>query len=251
MKKVENNNKQNNHYTLMLVSDDPNFSTKMYRLPKILFDAILAVFGILIIGLIVFVCVANYRAQLFMAINEQNTNTIARLEAQVKDLSDKKETLQEKSKILSETVSKKLEDEAVQNEKSEPTGYPLSGTADYELKTEAGKKDDGTPTTFVGLEFKAAPETAVTATGAGMVTDVHEDLTYGYQVVVDHGNGYISIYRSGTQPLVKLGDEVSRGAALYVMNPKDEDDTEATTLYYLIIHDGEFIDPTDVLQING
>lgn len=250
MKEIKEN-KSKVHYTLMLISDDPKQKTAMYHLPKWMFHTILTMLGVLIIAATLFVSITNYNNQLLHSKSVKDAAKIEELEAQVKELASKEASLEEKSKILTETVSMKLENEAVLDEKSEPTGYPLSGTADYELKTEPATKEDGTPTTLVGLEFKAPEGTIVTATGAGMVTDVHEELAYGYQVVVDHGNGYISIYRSGTQPLVKLGDEVSRGAALFVMNPKDEDDTAATVLYYQINRNGEYIDPTDVLVISG
>lgn len=245
------NSKQKVHYTMTLKSDAPESKTHTYVMPGWMFYSILSLLGVVMVGLVIVASVSNYNAQLYKTIQENQQITIADLEEQVKALTSKESMLEERSKILSETVSRKLENEAVLDEKSEPTGYPLSGTADYELKTEAGKKEDGTPTTFVGLEFNAPEGTTVIATGAGMVTDVHEELTYGYQVVVDHGNGYVSIYRSGTQPLVKLGDDVSRGSALYVMNPKDEDDKEALLLYYQVIHFGEYIDPADVLVISG
>lgn len=86
--------------------------------------------------------------------------------------------------------------------------------------------------------------------GAGSVLLADIDSVYGYQVQIDHGNGYISIYRSGTEPKVKNGDEVTRGTLLFEME-SDDDDENASRMGYQIMKDGEYIKPTEVLEING
>ena len=55
---------------------------------------------------------------------------------------------------------------------------------------------------------------------------------------------------SGTQPKVKEGDEVARGALLYEME-EDDDNVLAAVMAYQVMKDGEYIKPTDVLEING
>ena len=72
----------------------------------------------------------------------------------------------------------------------------------------------------------------------------------GENLFIDHGNGYTTIYRSGTEPKVKEGDEVARGALLYEMK-QDDDNEWADIMAYQMIKDGEYIMPTDVLEING
>ena len=98
--------------------------------------------------------------------------------------------------------------------------------------------------------FDASDGISVVAAGAGVVSYVEMDNKYGYQVFIDHGNGYTTIYRSGTEPKVKQGDEVARGALLYEMK-EDEDNELADIMAYQVMKDGEYIEPTEVLVING
>ena len=98
--------------------------------------------------------------------------------------------------------------------------------------------------------FDADSSVSVVSTGAGTVSYVDMDNEYGYQVHIDHGNGYVTIYRSGTEPKVDQGDEVARGALLYEMD-EDEDNELADNMAYQVTKDGEYIVPTDVLEING
>ena len=76
------------------------------------------------------------------------------------------------------------------------------------------------------------------------------DNEYGYQIHIDHGNGYITIYRSGTTPKVDVGDEVTRGTLLFEMK-EDEDNELADKMAYQVTLDGEYVVPTEVLEING
>ena len=130
-----------------------------------------------------------------------------------------------------------------------PTGFPLSGTADMEEITETVQVEDEEVTRDLIL-FKAGDGVSVVASGAGSVLLADIDSVYGYQVQIDHGNGYISIYRSGTEPKVKNWDEVTRGTLLFEME-SDDDDENASRMGYQIMKDGEYIKPTEVLEING
>ena len=98
--------------------------------------------------------------------------------------------------------------------------------------------------------FDASEGISVVASGAGVVRYMSEDHKYGYQVFVDHGNGSISVYRSCTTPKVNEGDEVVRGTLLYEME-EDDDNEFADIMAYQIMKDGDYIEPTDVLEING
>lgn len=64
-----------------------------------------------------------------------------------------------------------------------------------------------------GLDFAAAPETPILATGPGIVVRaVEEDKEgYGLHVRIHHGLGYTSLYAHCSKILVKKGDVVKRG----------------------------------------
>lgn len=154
-------------------------------------------------------------------------------------LSSEVATLTEKLAVLSETVTQKAQDaEDLQTQLSEqsmPTGFPLTGSAAMEEATE------GDPMClFTGTENIMA-----VATGNGTVLAVEDDETYGHRVTVDHGNGYITIYRNKGEAKVKAGDSVVRGTTLYIIG------TDNTQLGYQMMKDGVYINPMDVLSISG
>ncbi len=79
----------------------------------------------------------------------------------------------------------------------------------------------------------------------GVVTEVGEDADYGSRVVLDHGNGYVTIYRNKGNCLVKVGDTVAQGGALYYIG------SDNTKLGYQIQQDGTYISPMQLIDISG
>ena len=141
--------------------------------------------------------------------------------------------------VLSETVSKKaanedaLSQETVEN--ALPKGFPLSGSATMK------EAEEGDPM----LIFTAAVGVNVVTTGTGTVVSASADETYGTKIVIDHGNGYQSIYRNNGTPLVKSGETLGKG---YILFSVGEDNQE---LGYQIMKDDAYIDPMTLIDING
>ena len=117
-----------------------------------------------------------------------------------------------------------------------PSGLPMDGTVSV-------------PSEFTNenqfITFQAGYGSRVVASADGTVSYVGEDAEYGYVVHVDHGNGYISIYKDKSEPVVNKGDRVIRGMTLYVMKEEME------LLTYQITYDGGLINPMTILEING
>ena len=90
-----------------------------------------------------------------------------------------------------------------------------------------------------------ASDGMVVASAKGTVSSVEEDENYGNKVIVDHGNGYVSIYYNGGEAQVKTGDEVSAGTTIFLIGENNKQ------LVYQIMQDGVYISPTDMLSING
>lgn len=147
--------------------------------------------------------------------------------------------LNEKLTIMSETVNQKVEEvnelTAALDSYSNPTLLPLTGAATIEMAE--------------GLEpmciFHATDGALVVATAGGIVTELVEDAEYGYRMVVDHGNGYQTIYRNQGDPKVKAGDEIRQGVTLFIIEATN------TKLAYQVVKDGGYINPMDVMQISG
>ena len=62
---------------------------------------------------------------------------------------------------------------------------------------------------------------------------------------MDHGNGYVTIYRNQGDAMVKQGDSVVQGTTLFMIG---EDNTK---LGYQMLKDGTYINPMDMLAISG
>ena len=165
--------------------------------------------------------------------------TINSLTDENEALSVENSTLNSKIAVLSETVSKKaatedaLSQETIEN--ALPKGFPLSGSATMK------ETDDGDPM----LIFTASGGINVITTGTGTVVSVDADEVYGTKIVIDHGNGYKSVYRNNGTALVKNGEELGKG---YILFSVGEDNQE---LGYQIMEDDQYIDPMLLIDING
>ena len=174
-------------------------------------------------------------------ISEKNKELSVELEevtAQRDLLSSENEELKEKVLILSDTVNSKIKEEEEAAKVFIPTGFPLKGTATY---NEENKILEEQPY----AEFEATQGTIVIATAEGTVSSIAGDAAAGYIIMVDHGNGYFSIYRNGSKPKVEVGETVTTETELYEIENGNE------TLGYQIIENNMYIDPLSMMEIYG
>lgn len=165
---------------------------------------------------------------------------IARLEQEKAELESKIASLNEQVSILSNTVNQKTQNENQLSEQLErqtkPTEFPLTGfVATMEVATE------GDPMCI----FTAMDGAMVVATARGTVTAVNDDSEYGHNVWVDHGNGYVTVYRNSGEVKVKQGETVTQGTTLILISG------ENSKLGYQMLKDGTYIDPMEMLAISG
>ena len=153
-------------------------------------------------------------------------------------LANENEELKEKVSILSDTVNSKVKQEVERAKAYIPTGFPLQGTATY---NEEDTMLDNQPI----AKFEAPQGTSVIATAQGTVSSIAGDATSGYIIMIDHGNGYFSVYRNGSKPKVEVGREVTTATVLYKIESGRE------TLGYQIIQDNVYIDPLSLMEIYG
>ena len=235
----KNRHKRKVSHILIYTTDAVDADTKQVRIhPWVLAGVTLIVCCVLgaVIGY------AVYEGELWGRIREHDASQNAALIA----AQDEKDALQEKideqdAKI--EMLSITIQDQTQQiaelqsqiAEQSVPTDYPLTGSASMTVIT------DGDPM----VEFTATEGSTVVAAGKGVVTAVEEDEVYGNRVVIDHGNGYVSIYRNKGKSQVKAGDEVASGTTLFMVT---EDNRQ---LGYQIKENDVYIDPTTIIAIKG
>ncbi len=158
------------------------------------------------------------------------------------ELVSENKKLQEKVEILSDTVNDKRqqeqEREAQQARGYVPSGFPLRGTASYNAnETEL----DGQPIAY----FHVGQGTGVIATAKGTVMSIAGSDGSGYIIMVDHGNGYYSVYRNGSAPKVDEGDEVTRATELFVIEAGHEQ------FGYQIIEENKYINPLEFMETYG
>lgn len=164
---------------------------------------------------------------------------IAQLEQEKADLESEIVSLNETITILSNTVNQKTQNENLLSEQLEkqtlPTEFPLTGAATMEMSSE------GEPMCI----FSATDGAMVVATAKGTITAVNDDSEYGHNIWVDHGNGYVTVYRNAGEIKVKQGEIVTQGTTLFLISD------ENSKLGYQMLKDGAYIDPMEMLAISG
>ncbi|MCR5558117.1 MAG: peptidoglycan DD-metalloendopeptidase family protein [Butyrivibrio sp.] len=246
------------HYTFMIISGDSDGSTKRLHLNH--FKTQLLAYTLFAIALAI-ICYIIYAAMTINTLQGIQTEQRAALETLTNDnsvLQASNEKLETEVEQLKAAINKRLEEEQQSLEEAEtlamPTGFPLTGTASM-----TNALDDTTATTITELTdenkdtatgnplvvFTTSEGSSIIASGTGTVLTVTTDAKFGNSVSIDHGNGYISIYRNAGDPLVAEGSQIDKGDIIFVVT-KDN-----TSLGYQIQQDEKFIDPEDLIEING
>lgn len=239
---------QKNH-VIIVTSDSVDANVKQFRIkPWLLQTLVIAVCVIVgaVLGYFIYEKevwdVANQRVEEQKAIVEEKEQKIKELEEELAALQTEKdaeiESLNSKINILSETINQKtaIEEELTQElaQQAIPDEYPLTGSATMEESTE------GDP-----ICIFTASEGTVIATASGTVTAINEEADYGNNVWVDHGNGYVTIYRNQGNVNVKLGDTVAQGTTIFIIGDTNQ------KFAYQMMKDGAYIDPMEMLKIEG
>ena len=161
------------------------------------------------------------------------------------------------------TTSKKSNDTKNQNKKStdktedkksvDPTfKYPVIG----EVLTEYAKdklvysNTLGEWITHTGIDIKAEKTTVVKASADGTVKAIKTDPRYGLTVVIEHTNGFSTVYSNLlTAEFVKEGEKVTSGQTIgTVGNTASFEILDESHLHFEILKNGEQIDPNMYLK---
>lgn len=236
---MEQQSKRRNRFALLLVTEKNDGTMKQHTISPALVEVAVAVLFMIAVAVI---CKFIYDGITIKEARQEIVNqiiTINNLTDENEALSVENSTLSSKVTVLSEAVSMKVATEdAISQEMVEnaiPKGFPLSGSATME------EVEEGEPM----LIFTAVQGVNVVTSGTGMVVSVSADEQYGNRIIIDHGNGYQSIYRNGGTALVKNGEELGKGYILFSIGEENQE------LGYQIMKDDEYIDPMLVIDING
>ena len=198
---------------------------------------------------------------LFVALFIVSRSEIKSLEAEIDLLKAQKDELaiqSEKEKnnleaqvtLLSNQVAEQIAKEEEEAIKHYPNGLPVTGKvtikeqpaeAEEPEEYELARKKDLSQMVIFGANHGAK----VMAAGSGTVVSIEDDVDFGKKVVIDHGNGYKTVYRYNDAPKVKEGDDILQGQLLFEVN------FITSHVGYQIMYDDEYINPMDVMEISG
>lgn len=236
---MEQHSKRKSKYALILVREKDDGTIKKHTISSAVVEVTAAVLFMLVV---VIICKFVYDSITIKDARKEIVSqiiTINNLTDENEALSVENSTLSSKVAVLSETVTKKAEvEDAISLETVEnamPKGFPLSGSATMK------EAEEGDPM----LIFTASNNVNVITSGTGTVVSVDADEVYGTRIVIDHGNGYQSVYRNSGAALVKNGETLGKG---YILFSVKDDNQE---LGYQIMQNDEYIDPMILIDING
>ena len=122
-----------------------------------------------------------------------------------------------------------------------PTSWPLT-EAGYitQALIEGGSAD------HPGLDIAVPTDSYVRAAGPGRVLRVGEDPIYGLFVVLDHGDGYQTVYAHVSMILVERGQAVRREEIIALSGSTGQ--STAPHLHFEILLDGLPVDPLSMVE---
>ncbi|MBO4243749.1 MAG: M23 family metallopeptidase [Bacteroidales bacterium] len=127
-----------------------------------------------------------------------------------------------------------------------PSVMPLDNTGLQYLAYGYGKKLDPiykTPQVHKGIDFAAPKGTVVSATASGTVEYVGEKRDHGVMVIIDHKNGFKTIYSHLSDYVVRTGKKIKRGETIGFVGNTGKSLT--AHLHYEINYKGKAINPID------
>ncbi|MGD2045394.1 MAG: M23 family metallopeptidase [Gemmatimonadota bacterium] len=97
-----------------------------------------------------------------------------------------------------------------------------------------------------GLDIAVASDSYIRASGGGTVVDVGDDAVYGRFVVIDHGQGYSTLYGHASTTLVSLGQSVRERQVIALSGSTGR--STGPHLHFEVLVDGEPVDPLTVIE---
>ncbi|HEX6939254.1 MAG TPA: peptidoglycan DD-metalloendopeptidase family protein [Longimicrobiales bacterium] len=121
-----------------------------------------------------------------------------------------------------------------------PDAWPLTqpGYITQEL-TDGGESHPG-------LDIAVAQDSYIRAAAGGVVRDAGVDEIYGKYVLIDHGDGYESMYGHASQTFVVAGDTVERHEVIALSGSTGR--STAPHLHFEVRKEGQAIDPLSLVR---
>lgn len=133
------------------------------------------------------------------------------------------------------------------NQNNIPSGWPVESrivstefnpTGDHSISD--GRKHEGMD---ISTRSQIIP---IYATANGKVVTANFDSGYGYQVIIDHGNGFTTLYAHCNELLVNAGEEVKKGDVIATTGNTGW--STGIHLHYEVMLNGIYQNPRDYLS---
>lgn len=98
----------------------------------------------------------------------------------------------------------------------------------------------------IDIANRAAPAALAADSGTVIMAGWPDGYGYGNRVMIDHGNGYKTLYAHLSRVYVVVGQTVSRGAAIGQMGSTGR--STGIHLHFEVIRNGSYLNPLSVLQ---
>lgn len=185
----------------------------------------------------------------------QNTNTSENKSEKTSNEQKKQSTPKSDSTTTQKNVETKQQEKDVQKEevKKDPTfKYPVKGEImqDYAKDKLVYSSTLGEWITHAGIDIKADKTTVVTASADGCVKSIKNDPRYGLTIVIEHTNGFYTVYSNLlTAEFVSVGENVKSGQTIgTVGNTAAFEILDEPHLHFEILKESEAVDPNMYLK---
>ena len=249
----QHRHKREESFSILLISNVGQ-SSRQFHVSRLLVRAavsLLAVFLIVLIGLVYLAVSDQGKTQKLKTQLAEQEQQLAQLEEEIESLKSEKLSLASENEELSLQLAAALppEGETEETDQAEetanqeadpafPSRYPCSGSG---IMTATYSEEQP----YISIAIRA--DGNIIAAGDGTVSEIGSDDTYPLIVELDHGNGYRTRYMCRKDADIKTGegDPVRIGEIL--LTTKSDD----TQLDYQVIYEGEIIDPLSVIDAKG
>ncbi|MEL7148921.1 MAG: M23 family metallopeptidase [Bacteroidota bacterium] len=131
---------------------------------------------------------------------------------------------------------------------NKPTGLPIKGDAEVTSDFGMRKHPDKKVRQFHrGIDLRAEMRTPLYATADGTVSETQfSDKGYGIKLVIDHAEGYQTLFSHLADIIVKKGEKIKKGDLIAYTGNSGQ--SKGPHLHYEIKKDGKFVDPKPLID---
>ncbi len=126
-----------------------------------------------------------------------------------------------------------------------PTGTYVNPVADGKFTSDYGRR--GGSEFHTGVDICNSSGTEIVASDSGKVVFADWKGTYGYYIIIEHGDGVSTTYAHLQKLNVKTGDEVMQGQVIATMGSTGR--STGTHLHFEVLKNGENVDPGNYIDL--